>query len=130
MNVLIIDDDDEDKELFCEALQIVAPTFNCLTASSCQSAITLLSNTKAIPQFIFIDMHINGVSGIECLKSIKTLEDIHKATIIMYTGVMSPADRDECIALGANEILIKPTSFNLLGRALDLIVNAGNKDDQ
>lgn len=124
MNVLIIDDDEEDKELFCEALQLVAPNYNCLTATTCEEAITLLENTDIIPKFIFIDMHINGVSGIECLRSIKSVNNIATATIIMYTGIMSPADRDECFALGANEILIKPANFSLLGRALDLIINA------
>ncbi|WP_165958024.1 hypothetical protein [Segetibacter sp. 3557_3] len=53
-NILLLDDDSDDAELFCEALQDVAPETNCVVYKDCTKALRQLGNDEIdLPEFIF-----------------------------------------------------------------------------
>jgi CheY-like chemotaxis protein len=125
-NILIIDDDEDDRLIFCEAVRKAAPTFNCLTAASCVESLQLLSTLGSVPEYIFLDMHLPGMDGKETLDRIRSIVEVKK--VIIYTGSIDPSNIPKFKLAGANEVLIKPDTFNGLCKSLDLIINCDRVD--
>jgi PleD family two-component response regulator len=122
MNVLIIDDDGDDRDLFCEVLREVIPTANCLVAESGEQAIKFLRDTSAIPDYIFLDVYMHGMDGKECLLKIKSIKRCHKIPVIMYSSL----DDQNLIAifkkLGANGFICKPSNLGQLREMVTAVI--------
>jgi CheY-like chemotaxis protein len=112
MRILIIDDDTDDTEIFCEALAETFPQAVCTVKNNCDNMISFL---EAIPaqDVIFIDGHLNAMTGLDCLKQIKKF--IAEGTkIVVHTGSLSPAETQDLKSAGIDEILLKANSYELL----------------
>lgn len=88
MNVLIIDDDAEDREFFCEAVSELYPGFICIGISSREEVKETIARVE--PDIIFMDGHMQPTSGAECLKNINNIIDHEKIKIIIHSGSLSP----------------------------------------
>jgi response regulator of citrate/malate metabolism len=109
MTVLIIDDDAEDTEMFCEALTELFPEAICHTANSCEKIAATLDNFK--PDIIFMDGHMFPTNGAECLKKLNELVDRGRVKIIVHSGSLSPAELNGFTAVGVDDVLIKASSY-------------------
>lgn len=115
MTVLCIDDDEEDVELFCEAVNKMYPAIECLTASSGEQALSLLSSidgTHQLPAFIFLDINMPRMDGKETLKEIRKIDRYNAAQIIMFSTSLVPHDTAEYLTLGADHFITKANSLN------------------
>jgi CheY-like chemotaxis protein len=68
-----------------------------------------------------MDLHMPGTDGLEAVARIRTIEAEHKGTrtpIIALTANASAEDREECLAAGMDEFLIKPLDRERLAAAL------------
>lgn len=52
--VFLIDDDEDDRELFCEAMEEVAPEIVCFTAANGRKALTQIVNKKLKLRILFL----------------------------------------------------------------------------
>ena len=120
---LVIDDDRDDRELFCEALASVDPAINCEQAVDGKEALTRLS-TKDIdkPDIIFLDINMPVMDGWQFLSHLKK-EDIYKE-IPVIVSTTSSTQKDKRIAndLGALCFITKPHAYTRLKNMLGLIV--------
>ena len=114
MNVLIIDDDAEDTELFCLALKEAAPDINCLVMHNPKTGLSSLENGQEIPQYIFLDGHMHLVDGKDCLLKLRAMQSLRDTKIIIYSGHLSEKQIQEYKALGADRYIHKPSSFENL----------------
>lgn len=110
----LIDDDEDDREIFGIALEDAAPGFECITAKNGLEAMELLNTGNFMPSHIFLDLNMPYMSGIECLKEIKKIPALADVPVIMYTTSSHHKDIDESRALGASHYLVKPTSLTTL----------------
>lgn len=55
---------------------------------------------------VFLDVHLGGMSGIEVLKQIKSLNN--DAKVIIITGSISADNKERLLAIGAKDYLQKP----------------------
>ena len=68
----IVDDDEDDREIFAIALQDADKSYKCLTAINGKEALEKLkSDETLIPDFIFLDLNMPFMSGIQFLVEIK-----------------------------------------------------------
>lgn len=111
MTILIIDDDQDDTTLFCEALADLDPTATCLVAHSCEN-IKNSFDTISKADVIFIDGHMYPIGGKACLEELMKIVDRANTTIIIYSGGMSPQETTELEEIGADHILIKTGNFD------------------
>lgn len=51
--ILMVDDDPDDRELFCEAVDDIDQNIKCYTVDSAEGAIKFLSTSRVIPDIIF-----------------------------------------------------------------------------
>ena len=116
--VLLIDDDDEDHLFFKLALQKVPHVVECAGARSTIEALTMLSDVLYTPHFIFIDINMPGINGIECLSEIKKIERLNGAKLYMYTTSSEEKVMNDCRQLGVEEIISKMSDITMLQEKL------------
>jgi response regulator of citrate/malate metabolism len=106
---MIIDDDEDDQEIFLMCVKKISDHIECLIADNGVDAISMLdSNEGYIPDYIFIDMNMPKMNGIQCLKNIKTIERLKNSQIFMYSTTFETTIVKESKELGATDFMIKP----------------------
>lgn len=86
MKILYVDDDEEDAEVFCEALALIDKSFECVVATSGKQAISKLG--QPCPDFIFLDYRMPLHDGKQILAELRTHECFRQTKVIMYSTFM------------------------------------------
>jgi CheY-like chemotaxis protein len=113
MTILNVDDDEEDIEIFCDAVREIDPSVICLVAKSAEEALKILNSDIDLPQYIFLDINMPKVDGNSCLVEIKKDPRLSKIPVIMYSTHTRKTDIETYKALNAG-FLVKQNSFNEL----------------
>lgn len=99
MQVLHVDDDDDDREMFGEALKEIDPHISFIPIKSGPEAVDYLTAATILPDYIFIDINMPKMNGYECVEHIRLLKkDIR--SIIMYSTTFNPRDQVAFARLG------------------------------
>ncbi|WP_348064383.1 response regulator [Dyadobacter sp.] len=117
---MLIDDDDDEHEIFREALSQTLLPVRCLFAFNCPTAIKLISSDeKSIPEFIFMDWNLGGIQGMDCLNQLnRVIPD--NCQLIVYSGLISQQTLDELKQYNYH-FFQKTGSIKLLAKELKLI---------
>ena len=114
MLLLVVDDDKEDRALFCEAAAGIDTDMKFLIAEDGAQALQLLEQTAVLPDYIFLDINMPKMNGKEFLVRAKKDNRIKKIPVVMYSTTSQSKEIEECYKLGAYDFLIKPPSFQKL----------------
>lgn len=113
--IMIVDDDEDDREIFCEAVTEIDDKITCVDADNGENALQYLRDEKnAIPDFIFLDLNMPRLNGKECLVQIKKLSHLSKIPVVIYSTSNHPSDKKQTMELGADGFVHKHTEFNML----------------
>ena len=110
MIILIVDDDAEDIELFCEAVAEIDRTISCIEAYNGVEALKILQRDQLLPHFIFLDINMPFMNGQKCLAEIKRNPAYKDIPVVMYSTTNNERQIEECQLLGAS-FLTKPNSY-------------------
>lgn len=106
--ILIIDDDEDDCDLFCDAVSTVDSTVECEKVYGGESAMELL-NSDYKPDIIFLDLNMPMFDGKKCLMEIGKTEALAGIPVVIYTTSKRAADKEETRRLGAVHFITKPS---------------------
>jgi DNA-binding response OmpR family regulator len=110
--IMIIDDDEDDRDLFCLAVRQINRFINVICCKNGKDAIELLSREKAtVPDYIFLDLHMPYMNGKETLIELKKIKSMSQIPVIIYSSTKSLSDEEEVKKLGADYFLTKPYHF-------------------
>ncbi|RWW99680.1 response regulator [Flavobacterium cerinum] len=109
----LIDDDDDDREIFALALENAHGVSRCIMAKNGVDAVKIVNEADFIPTYIFIDLNMPLMSGKECLLALKKSR-LSSVPVIVYTTSSNCKDVEETKKLGAAHYLVKPTSVTAL----------------
>jgi CheY-like chemotaxis protein len=111
IRILFVDDDADDRKLFTETLKEIDASIECVCVNNGLDALQHLKNPVGLlPDFIFLDLRMPGLSGQECLQAIKKDARLLPIPVIVYT---TSRDVKESVALkkmGAAHFMSKPVS--------------------
>jgi len=125
---LLVDDDNDDRELFSEALATVNPIIICDLAADAEEALLKLDSREFdSPDVIFLDINLPVMTGWQFLTKLKSQEQYKDIPVIMYSTSNNQRDRDTAKDLGALCFITKPSAFKKLQNTLDVIVSYSNK---
>ncbi|MCP2025346.1 CheY-like chemotaxis protein [Flavobacterium sp. HSC-32F16] len=125
--ILLADDDRDDIEMFCEALEEVNENIICECAANGDQAWRLLNEMNEKPQLIFLDINMPIANGWECLQLIKNDSRYKDIPVIMISTSSHKNDMDKASQLGSLGYFVKPNDFNDLKYTLNVITsNLGN----
>lgn len=125
-NIILADDDEDDRFMFQEALcEIDAPT-NLVTANDGEQLMALLDSLKGnLPHVLFLDLNMPRKNGFQCLREIRQNQNYKDLRTIIF----STSSQTEIIQMlykdGADHYIKKPTEFcalkNLIERVLTTV---------
>lgn len=121
ITVLIVDDDNDDREMFKEAASEINFDINCIEAVNGDDALQLLKKEEAFPDYIFLDLNMPRMNGRQFLEQFKKNEKFSSIPVIIYTTAKLMEDREETKELGAVHFISKPSSINALKKELEFV---------
>jgi DNA-binding response OmpR family regulator len=123
--ILLIDDDEEDQEIFTDALKEVDPLLHCAVANDGEEAMVLLTADALVkPDLIFIDMNMPKLNGKQVLRALKASGTLQDVPVIMYSTFFGAKDVVEIQNLGAAHHMVKATRFSELCASLRTILSS------
>jgi CheY-like chemotaxis protein len=118
----LIDDDEDDRELFQIALEDSDFEISYTSASNGQEALNILLGNEALPDFIFLDLNMPQMDGRECLKELKKHPVLAGIPVIIFSTSSDPRDIVETKQLGAFDFITKPSKISDLTKILQKFI--------
>ncbi len=113
--IFLVDDDPDDLMLFKDAINEIDNSIRIITAANGVDALAKLKEgISPEPDYIFIDLNMPLMNGIQCLQEIKKLPAISGIPVIIYSTSSYEKDMLQTISNGAFQYMVKPFSFQEL----------------
>ena len=121
-NILLIDDDEDDQEIFLTAVGQVSDSVNCHAMSDASDALEKLSSREITPEVIFLDLNMPKMNGQQFLVEIKKREALRNIPIIIFSTTSHLATIQLTKDLGATDFITKPGKYEDLVSILNSYV--------
>jgi DNA-binding response OmpR family regulator len=109
-NIIIVDDDQDDLELFELALKETCPGYLLHTLSKAESFISFIIEIEN-PQLVILDLNMPVFNGKDCLRWIRNHNQLKKVPVIVLSTSANKKDIEECLGMGANQYIVKPYNY-------------------
>lgn len=121
--ILLADDDQDDAEIFQEALEKTCPSTYFIHASNGSKVFEYLGHPGNLkPDVIFLDLNMPEMNGWQCLAKLKNTEAYEHIPVVMYTTSSNPRDKQIAHDLNAHGLITKPSSPKTLEKILETII--------
>lgn len=121
--LLYIDDDEDDQELFRMAVGEMNDQIKCISSLNAREALIKLENQEWTPDAIFIDLNMPVMTGQQFLQESRKRNVLNGIPVIILSTSHNPATIRTLKSMGAQDFLIKPGSYLELIQILEPFVN-------
>jgi CheY-like chemotaxis protein len=104
----IIDDDQDDIDVLCEAVAAIRPSFECLTFINPVAALESLEKSWIVPAFIFVDYNMPIVNGMAVVSQIRQDDRFKESIVTVISTGIGEKDAKAFTELGADYVYKKP----------------------
>lgn len=111
-NILLADDDEDDKLIFIETVKSINPKINVEMTGDGIELLFTLEQASILPDIIFLDINMPKMSGLECLYQIRLNSRYESIPVVMLTTSTVQEDIYKAYDKGANLYIAKPTFIN------------------
>jgi CheY-like chemotaxis protein len=112
--ILFIDDDTLTLELMGKVTDLLG--HEAILCSTVVQALELVSHDK--PGIIMVDYHLSDSDGLEFIQKLRSRANMAEIPVFMLTAGISPKMKEEATLAGAQGILEKPLSLDLLAQVI------------
>lgn len=123
MTILYAEDDADDCELVMEALGTIDPSIQCRRAFDGMHALEILREETELPDYIFLDVNMPVMDGRDCLLKLKNDDRLKNIPVVIYSTTRDREEIRALYAMGAEEFVQKPNSFNELCATLKNVID-------
>lgn len=120
MNLLCIDDDLEDLELFSEAVKTIGSNYICVATTRGDEGLSLVTTLQ--PSFVFLDINMPIMNGRTVLKKIRANKSLDSVKVCILSTSITERESELYRKMGANFCLRKPNTFKELTAALKTLL--------
>lgn len=120
--MILIDDDQDDREIFAEAINDVSSEITCTMFSDGRSAVNTLSKEVLLADAIFLDLNMPLMKGAECLALLRKFEHYTNTPIFIYSTSAHTSIIGSHIP-GATDYISKPDEYGELVKLLKARLN-------
>ena len=120
---LLVDDDEDDTEIFAIAMAEADSSIDCVFASDGAAALSMLEDKAFVPDYIFLDLNMPQMSGKECLVEIRKRQHLSSVPVIIFSTSASQRDIEDTEAMGASSFITKPPLIATLTEKLLEVVD-------
>ncbi|MBC7886990.1 MAG: response regulator [Ferruginibacter sp.] len=115
IDLLLADDDEDDRLLFKEALAELPILTNLTIVNDGEQLIQLLATlTGQVPAVLFLDLNMPRKNGFECLTEIRLNEKYKSVPVIIYSTSFDEEMINRLYKNGAQYYIRKPAEFSKL----------------
>lgn len=126
--IILVDDDEDDRDLFAEAFENLKVQAELLLFESGQELLDRIDEIEgSIPTYIFLDLNMPYISGMEVLKRLRKTLGLEHFFVTIYSTSSSESDINSAYRNGANGYLMKPSSFNQLKALIARTLTVGSE---
>ena len=104
----IIDDDQDDVDILCEAVAALKPTFDCLTFINPVEALQSLEKSMVVPAYIFVDYNMPFLNGKQVVARLRGDKRFENSVLTVISTGISDADAKIFTDMGADHVYRKP----------------------
>jgi CheY-like chemotaxis protein len=123
INVLLADDDEDDRLFFKEAFGEIKIKTSVRTVNDGVELMDhLTGNGNELPHILFLDLNMPRKSGLDCLLEIKRSSSLKDIPIAIYSTSASEEDIEDTFVKGANVYIKKPNDFGTLKKILEEVI--------
>lgn len=72
------------------------------------------ASSRPLPRIVILDLNLPRRNGTEVLAEMRSLPGWREIPVVVLSGSDDPKDKAQCLALGANQFITKPTSLAAL----------------
>ncbi|QSW88438.1 response regulator [Flavobacterium endoglycinae] len=123
MEILLIDDDQDDVEIFIDALDQVGENFMICSSVDSISALHQLSFSNKLPDVIFLDINMPRMDGYEFIKEVKNIERLKDLDIILISNPPEELVIPKISHYQKVRYLAKPASYDSLKNSLSRLLD-------
>ncbi|CAM3331281.1 response regulator [Zobellia roscoffensis] len=132
LDLFLADDDNEDRELFVEALSEIDIPTNVTEFDNGVDLMDNLFSKTELPDAIFLDLNMPLMNGFECLTDIRNFARFDGIKVIVYSTSYRQREVNQLQTDGANQYIQKPSSFEdlkiMLTKSLKSMVQKEDKE--
>jgi CheY-like chemotaxis protein len=123
VNVLLADDDEDDRLFFKEAFEEIKIKTKVKTVNDGVELMNHLTKySKELPHILFLDLNMPRKNGIDCLLEIKNSDNLKDIVVAIYSTSASEEDIEDTFVKGANVYIKKPSDFGTLKKILEEVI--------
>ncbi|MDD7887716.1 response regulator [Flavivirga sp. 57AJ16] len=123
LNIILADDDADDRELFKEAIKESGLEANITMFENGSNLIKHLRKPGVLlPDILFLDLNMPCMSGVDCLNHLKKESELKDIAIVIYSTFSSDRDIETTFLAGASIYLNKPNNFQTLKNILKKVL--------
>lgn len=123
INVLLADDDEDDRLFFREAFEEIKIKTKVKTVNDGVELMNHLArNGHELPHILFLDLNMPRKNGIDCLMEIKQNDFLKDIPVAIYSTSASEEDIENTFVKGANVYIKKPSDFGTLKKILEEVI--------
>lgn len=123
MQIILVDDDAEDRMIFEDAFLQLNTGNQLLMFQNGLELIKYLKESETIPDIIFLDLNMPVMSGLETLTEIRKNEDYANISVVIYSTSSAEKDIEDTLIAGANVYITKPNDFEILKETIGKVIN-------
>lgn len=127
IKLFLVDDDPDDQEIFTMAVTGTQIPVDLTYGNDGMDALEIFQNNPSFqPDFIFIDINMPRMNGIEFLRHLKQTTYAPESCIVMYSTSLDDSIIENARQLCAQQFVIKPPRLNQLIDELKRILQPSN----
>lgn len=127
MELLLVDDDAIDRELFADAISLTGKGYKIEEAQNGEVALNYLHAANRLPDLIILDLNMPVKDGRETLMELKTHTRLRNIPVCIMSTSSAPFDIESAYTTGANLFLVKPLEFKKLTEMLGSLLTLFSK---
>jgi CheY-like chemotaxis protein len=109
---LIAEDDVDDQEIFSIAISELKESYDCTYTLNGIEALERLKHDTLLPNYIFLDLNMPRMNGIQCLEEIKKQERLAHIPVVIYSTSSGQSFIDDALRHGAVTFITKPSRIS------------------
>jgi CheY-like chemotaxis protein len=112
INILLADDDQDDRRFFENALKKLPTASRLTTVDDGDELMKYLEeNKEALPDVLFLDINMPRKNGFECLEEIRKNENLKNLPIFIFSTSYAQEKINKVFKSGAHVYIRKPSNF-------------------
>jgi CheY-like chemotaxis protein len=111
-HILLIDDDEEDQEIFMTAVKDISNNVTCTTFFDGTQALKKLEEKQTVPDVIFLDLNMPVMNGQQFIAEVKKNVELKNIPVIIFSTSSHSPTIHRTKDLGATDFITLHAKYN------------------